>query len=108
MKKMKDMGGLKEMPKSETLVAQKWDDAGQRFVAASAAGELPDTDVKYDALLANRRTLDDPQVFRVNRGHTVLLRIIAGSSATNFFRQYGNFDCRTHSHGRSRHPAASR
>jgi hypothetical protein len=54
MKKMKDMGGLKEMPKSETLVAQKWDDAGQRFVAASAAGELPDTDVKYDTLLANR------------------------------------------------------
>jgi FtsP/CotA-like multicopper oxidase with cupredoxin domain len=89
MKKMKDMGGLKEMPKSETLVAQKWDDAGQRFVAASAAGELPDTDVKYDALLANRRTLDDPQVFRVNPGHTVLLRIIAGSSATNFLVNTG-------------------
>jgi FtsP/CotA-like multicopper oxidase with cupredoxin domain len=89
MKKMKGMGDMKEMPKSETLVAQKWDDAGQHFVATSAAGKLPDTDVKYDALLANRRTLDDPQVFQVKPGHTVLLRIIAGSSATNFFVNTG-------------------
>jgi FtsP/CotA-like multicopper oxidase with cupredoxin domain len=89
MKKMKGMGGMKEMPKTQTLVAQKWDDAGQRFVATSADGELPDTDVKYDALLANRRTLDDPQVFHVTPGHKVLLRIVAGSSATNFFVNTG-------------------
>jgi FtsP/CotA-like multicopper oxidase with cupredoxin domain len=95
MKKMKGMGetkgmgGMKEMPKSQTLVAQKWDDAAQRFTATSVDSELPDTDVKYDALLANRRTLDDPQVFRVKPGHTVLLRLIAGSSATNFFVNTG-------------------
>src|ERR1700738_3406099 len=85
MKKMKGMGGMKEIPKSKTLVAQKWDDVGQRFVATAAAGELPDTDVKYDALLANRRTLDDPQVFHVTPGHKVLLRIIDGSFSENFF-----------------------
>jgi FtsP/CotA-like multicopper oxidase with cupredoxin domain len=89
MSKTKGMGGMKEARKSQTLVAQKWDDAAQRFTATSLEGELPDTDVKYDALLANRRTLDDPQVFRVKPGHTVLLRIIAGSSATNFFVDTG-------------------
>ncbi len=89
MKRMKGMGGMKEMPKNQTLVAQKWDDAAQRFTVTSVDGELPDTDVKYDALLANRHTLDDPQVFPVKPGHTVLLRIIAGSSATNFFVNTG-------------------
>lgn len=89
MKKMKGMSATKEMPNKEKLIAQKWDDGAQRFVPATVEGELPDTDVKYDALIANRRTLEDPQVFRVKSGHTVLLRIIAGSSATNFFISTG-------------------
>ena len=89
MKKMKSMSGMNEMPNREKLVAQKWDDGAQRFVSATVEGELPDTDVKYDALIANRRTLEDPQVFRVRPGHTVLLRMIAGSSATNFFVNTG-------------------
>ena len=89
MKKMKGMGGMTAMRNSRRLVAQKWDDVAQRFITASVDGELPDTDVKYDALLANRRTLDDPQVFRVKPGDKVLLRIIAGSSATNFFVNTG-------------------
>jgi FtsP/CotA-like multicopper oxidase with cupredoxin domain len=46
-------------------------------------------DVKYDALLANRRTLADPEVLRVRPGERVRLRIIAGSSATNFFIKTG-------------------
>jgi FtsP/CotA-like multicopper oxidase with cupredoxin domain len=80
MKKMKSMSGMNEMSKKEKLITQKWDDGGHRFVPARVEDELPDTDVKYDALIANRRTLDDPEVFRVKRGHTVLLRIIAGCS----------------------------
>src|SRR5580704_13053544 len=40
MKRMKGMGGMKEMPKNQTLVAQKWDDAAQRFTATSVDGEL--------------------------------------------------------------------
>jgi FtsP/CotA-like multicopper oxidase with cupredoxin domain len=43
------------------------------------------SDVKYDALLSNRRTLADPEVVRVRPGQTVHLRLIAAGSATNFF-----------------------
>ncbi len=39
-------------------------------------------DVVYDAFLANDRTLDDPQVVRVERGGRVLLRVINGSAAS--------------------------
>ena len=89
MKKMKSTSAMNQMPNKEKLIAQKWDDGAQRFVPATVEGELPDTDFKYDALIANRRTLEDPEVFRVKSGHTVLLRIIAGSSATNFFVNTG-------------------
>jgi FtsP/CotA-like multicopper oxidase with cupredoxin domain len=46
-------------------------------------------DVRYDALLANRRSLSDPDVVRVLPGRAVRLRIIAASSATNFFIRTG-------------------
>jgi FtsP/CotA-like multicopper oxidase with cupredoxin domain len=42
-------------------------------------------DVNYDAFLANDRTLDDPEVFRVERGGRVRLRLINGATATNFW-----------------------
>lgn len=42
-------------------------------------------DVKYDAFLANRHTLRNPQIFKVNAGNVVRLRLINGSSATNFW-----------------------
>lgn len=42
-------------------------------------------DVDYDAFLANDRTLDDPAVFRVERGGRVRLRLINGATATNFW-----------------------
>ncbi len=41
-------------------------------------------DIDFDAYLANDRTLDDPQVVRVERGGRALLRIINGASATVF------------------------
>jgi FtsP/CotA-like multicopper oxidase with cupredoxin domain len=87
---MKDMGGMsmKKMPATQKLYAQKWDESGG-FARTITEGGLPDTDVKYDALIANRRSIDDPEVFRVKPGHTVLLRIIAGSAATNFFVNTG-------------------
>jgi FtsP/CotA-like multicopper oxidase with cupredoxin domain len=94
MENMKEMGKAPGPPKMNTmpmkpmkqkLLAQQWDESTERFGAVAVMSELPDTDVKYDALLANRRTLEDPQVFRVEAGKTVLLRIIDGSSATNFF-----------------------
>jgi FtsP/CotA-like multicopper oxidase with cupredoxin domain len=55
-------------------------------------GKMDVVDVKYDALLANRRTLSDPEVVRVQPGQTVRLRLIAASSGTNFFINTGTID----------------
>ncbi|NKN35858.1 multicopper oxidase family protein [Agrobacterium sp. a22-2] len=41
-------------------------------------------DIEYDAYLANDRTLDDPEVVRVEKGGRVRLRIINGATATAF------------------------
>jgi FtsP/CotA-like multicopper oxidase with cupredoxin domain len=46
-------------------------------------------DVDYDAFLANRHTLDDPEIVSVNPGKRVRLRIINGASGTNFFLSLG-------------------
>lgn len=46
-------------------------------------------DVKYDAFLTNWRTLSDPEVVTVNPEKVVRLRIINGSSSSNFFIQLG-------------------
>jgi FtsP/CotA-like multicopper oxidase with cupredoxin domain len=46
-------------------------------------------DVVYDAFLANDRTLDDPEIVRVEPGGSVLLRIINASSASNFVVDLG-------------------
>jgi FtsP/CotA-like multicopper oxidase with cupredoxin domain len=87
---MRSMGGMsmKNMPATQKLYAQKWDEAGG-FARTVIDGGLPDTDIKYDALIANRRTVDNPEIFHVKPGHNVLLRMIAGSAATNFFVDTG-------------------
>lgn len=41
-------------------------------------------DIEYDAYLANDRTLDDPEVVRVEKGGRIRLRIINGATATAF------------------------
>jgi FtsP/CotA-like multicopper oxidase with cupredoxin domain len=46
-------------------------------------------DVNFDAYLANNRTLDDPEVIRVERGGRVRLRIINGAASTNFHVDLG-------------------
>jgi FtsP/CotA-like multicopper oxidase with cupredoxin domain len=46
-------------------------------------------DVNYDAYLANDRTLNDPEVVRIEKGGRLRLRIINGSSGTNFFIDLG-------------------
>ena len=47
------------------------------------------TDVRYDALLANRRPLSDPDTTRVTPGQTVRLRIINMTSGSNVFLSTG-------------------
>jgi FtsP/CotA-like multicopper oxidase with cupredoxin domain len=56
---------------------------GHGAMAMAAGPHLQDVD--YDAFLANDRTLDDPEVFRVERGSRVRLRLINGATATNFW-----------------------
>jgi len=61
---------------------------------AMAMGKMPArpdaNDVNYDAYLANDRTLADPDVVRVEKSGRVRLRIINGSSGTNFFVDLGS------------------
>ena len=47
-------------------------------------------DVNYDAYLINDHTLADPEVVRVEKHGRVRLRIINGSSGTNFFISLGD------------------
>ena len=74
------------------VVAQKWDDHKQRLVRAIVQAPEAEIDVKYDALIANRRTLDDPDVISVKAGESVLLRLIAASSNQNFFVDTGGLE----------------
>jgi FtsP/CotA-like multicopper oxidase with cupredoxin domain len=54
------------------------------------AGMVMDlNDVEYDAYLANRRTLADPEVVRTERGGRVRLRIINASAATAYWIDLG-------------------
>jgi FtsP/CotA-like multicopper oxidase with cupredoxin domain len=55
--------------------------------AQAAAPDL--NDVKYDAFLANDRTLADPEVIKVEPGGHVLLRVINGSSMSNYHLDLG-------------------
>ncbi len=59
-----------------------------------AGGQMDLNDVDFDAYLANDRTLDDPEVVRIERGGRVLLRIINGAAATVFFIDLGAVDGR--------------
>ena len=57
-------------------------------MAAMAGPDLNDVD--YDAYLANERTLDDPDVIRVERNGEVRLRIINAGASSNFTIDLGN------------------
>jgi len=63
----------------------------QAPTASQMATGKPDVnDVNYDAYLANDRTLNDPDVVRVEKSGRVRLRIINGSSGTNYFVDLGS------------------
>jgi FtsP/CotA-like multicopper oxidase with cupredoxin domain len=59
----------------------------------SAKPAAPDlNDVKYDAFLANFRTLADPEIVKVEPGGRALLRIVNSSSMSNFHLDLGELD----------------
>jgi FtsP/CotA-like multicopper oxidase with cupredoxin domain len=67
--------------------------SGMAMGGKTSSMDKPDlSDVTYDALLSNRRTLADPEVVRVRPGQTVRLRLIAAGSGTNFFIDTGRLD----------------
>ena len=92
-----DMKAMSMSKPDETLVVQQWDPTSNRLVSRQIKGPPPDIDVKYDALLADRRTLEEPEVLAVKPGQTILLRLIAASSATNFFIDTGVLDATIYS-----------
>jgi FtsP/CotA-like multicopper oxidase with cupredoxin domain len=49
-------------------------------------------DVRFDAYLANDRTLDDPEILRAEPGKRVRLRIINGAAASNMWVDMGGLD----------------
>src|SRR5438045_3381574 len=68
------MSGSKGDSSHAEVIAQKWDDQKQMLVRTMLRAPEAEIDVKYDALLANRRTIDDPEIISVNAGESVLLR----------------------------------
>lgn len=86
---MEMMDGAMEKGAPIETVGQAWDAEARSLVRTTRKSPPVDIDVKYDALLANRRTADDPEVITAKPGETVLMRLIAASSATNFYIDTG-------------------
>ena len=65
----------------------------KRGAAMSAIKSEPDlNDVRYDAFLANSRTLADPEVVKVEPGGAVRLRIVNGSSMSAYHIDLGQLE----------------
>ena len=86
MQGMSDMQGMDHGHGSMPGMTMKDDQPGM----AAMAMDL--NDIVFDAFLANDRTLDDPQVVRVEPGGRVRLRIINAAAATNFRVDLGQVD----------------
>jgi hypothetical protein len=79
-------GGMKTTEKRHEDERRRHEMGGS---ATKAAMKQDLTDVRYDALLANRPPLSDPDLARVTPGETVRLRIINMTSGTNAFLSTG-------------------
>jgi FtsP/CotA-like multicopper oxidase with cupredoxin domain len=81
-------------PKKTPMPGMSGKTAGSQGMASMKMGMgKPDAnDWNYDAYLANDRTLNDPAVVHVEKGGRVRLRIINGSSGTNFFVDLGSLE----------------
>src|SRR4029079_7947510 len=86
------MSGSMDRSAPKDVVAQNWDDQKQRLLRTTVQASEAEVDVKYDALLANRHTLDDPEIISVKAGESVLLRLIAASSIRNFYVDTGGLE----------------
>ncbi|TXH38883.1 MAG: multicopper oxidase family protein [Rhodospirillaceae bacterium] len=62
-------------------------ESGQTMSPADSM-QMDLNDVNYDAYLANDRTLEDPEVVRVERNGRVRLRLINGATSTAFYLHF--------------------
>ena len=88
---LKNSGSMAGMAKPAGAMAST---SSMKMAAPMSAGQSgPDlNDVKYDAFLANFRTLADPEIVKVEPGGRVLLRIINSSSMSAFHVGLGALD----------------
>src|SRR5260370_36734424 len=81
-------------PQKTPMAGMSGKTAGSKGTGAMKMGMgKPDAnDWNYDAYLANDRNLNDPPAVHVEKVGRVRLRIINGSSGTNFFVDVGSLD----------------
>jgi len=77
---------------SPTPAAQAASAAPTKPMSMGGSAKRDLNDVKYDAFLANDRTLVDPQIIKVEPGGRVLLRVINGSSMSAYHVDLGQLD----------------
>jgi FtsP/CotA-like multicopper oxidase with cupredoxin domain len=85
---MSSMGGSPPAPASGGMKGMTMTPG----MAMDAAAKPDLNDVKYDAFLANDRTLGDPEVVKVDPDGRVLLRVINSSSMSAFHVDLGPLD----------------
>lgn len=67
-------------------------DHSQHMMMGGAGAAMDLNDIQFDAYLANDRTLDDPEIVRVEAGGRVRLRLINAAAGTNFFIDTGSLE----------------
>ncbi|WP_431323563.1 multicopper oxidase family protein [Rhizobium sp. YTU87027] len=82
-----DMGGMMNMDMSGGSMKRHM---GSMSMGRGMAMDI--NDIEYDAYLANDRSLDDPEVFQVEKGGRVRVRLINGATATAFTVDTGNLE----------------
>ncbi|MGQ0664106.1 MAG: multicopper oxidase family protein [Pseudomonadota bacterium] len=82
------MGGM-QMGGGQAQAMPGMQMGGMAMPGGSAPAAADVNEVDYDAYLANDRTLDDPELVRVENGARVRLRIINAGAGTNFFLDLG-------------------
>lgn len=83
------MSGMSSMQREEMPMAGSIPGMSHQAMAGMA---MDVNDIEYDAYLANDRTLDDPEIFRVEPSGIVRLRLINGATATAFWIDLGELD----------------
>ena len=87
---LKNSGSMAGMAKPAGAMASTSTMSSMKMAKGDAGPDL--NDVKYDAFLANFRTLADPEIVKVEPGGRVLLRIINSSSMSAFHVGLGALD----------------